>query len=63
MSPSAGCIGGGDLTDPGGVPPLPLPPELEAFKKLIASCGKRNGGGSQKFIKKVDIPSVELLVE
>ena len=46
--------------DPGGVPPLPLPPELEAFKKLIASGRKRNGGGSQKFIKKVDIPSVEL---
>ena len=47
--------------DLGGVPPLP--PELEAFKKLIASGRKRNGGGSQKFIKKVDIPSIELLVE
>ena len=46
--------------DPGGVPPLLLPPELKAFNKLIASCGKRNGGGAQKFFKKVDIPSVEL---
>ena len=44
----------------GGVPLLPLPPDLEAFKRLIASCGKRKGGPSQKFVKKVDIPSVEL---
>ena len=49
--------------DPGGVPPKPLPPNLEAFKKLIASCGKTKGGVSQKFIKKVDIPSVELPAE
>ena len=49
--------------DPGGVPPLLLPPELKAFNKLIASCGKRNGGGAQKFFKKVDIPFVELPVE
>ena len=41
-------------------PPLPLPPDLEAFKKLIASSGKRTGGPAQKFIKKMDIPSVEL---
>ena len=60
---SAGCFGGGVLMDPGGVPPLPLPPELEDFKKLIASGRKRNGGGSQKFVKKVDIPSVELPTE
>ena len=38
----------------------PLPPDLKAFKKLIVSCGKRKGGPSQKFVKKVDIPSVEL---
>ena len=44
----------------GGVPPLPLPPDLEAFKRLIASCGKRKGGPAQKFVKEVDIPSVEL---
>ena len=44
-------------------PPLPLPPDLEAFKKLIASSGKRTGGPVQKFIKKVDIPSVELLAD
>ena len=56
-----GCLGGGLLMDLGGVPPLP--PELEAFKKLIASGRKRNGGGSQKFVKKVDIPSVELPTE
>ena len=41
------------------VPSLPLPPDLEAFKRLIASYGKRKGGPSQKFVKKVDIPSVE----
>ena len=46
--------------DPGGVPLKHLSPDLEAFKKLIASCGKRNGGVSQKNVKKVDIPSVEL---
>ena len=39
-------------------PPLPLPPDLEAFKRLIASSGKRKGGPTQKFVKKVDIPSV-----
>ena len=39
---STGCFGGGVLMDPGGVPPLSLPPELEYFKKLTASCGKRN---------------------
>ena len=43
-----------------GEPPLPLPPNLEAFKKLIASSGKRKGGPAQKFVKKVDIPYVEL---
>ena len=46
--------------DPGGVPPLSLPPNLEAFKTLIASSYKRKGGASNKFVKKVDIPSVEL---
>ena len=40
--------------------PLPLPLDLEAFKKLIAYSGKRKGGPAQKFVKKVDIPSVEL---
>ena len=49
--------------DPGGVPLKPLPPDLEAFKKLIASSGKRTGGVSEKFVKKVDIPSVELPVD
>ena len=39
-----------------GEPPLPLPPDLEAFKKLIASSGKRKGGPAHKFVKKVDIP-------
>ena len=43
--------------------PLPLPPDLEAFNKLIASSGKRKGGPTQKFVKKVDIPSVELPAE
>ena len=49
--------------DYGEVPPLPLPLDLEAFKRLIASSGKRKGGVSQKNFKKVDIPSVELPVE
>ena len=44
-------------------PPLPLPLDLAAFKKLIVSCGKRKGGPSQKFVKKADIPSVELPVQ
>ena len=47
----------------GGEPPFPLPPDLEAFKKLIASSGKRKGGPAQKFVKKLDIPSVELPAE
>ena len=49
--------------DYGEDPTLALPFNLEAFKRLIASCGKRKGGPLQKFVKKVDIPSVELLVE
>ena len=44
-------------------PPLPLPPDLVAFNKLIATSGKRIGGPAQKFVKKVDIPSVELPVD
>ena len=49
--------------DPGGVPPLSLPPDMEAFKRLIAFRGNRKGGASNKFVKKVDIPSVELPAE
>ena len=49
--------------DVGGDLPPPLPPKLDAFKRLVASCGKRKGGPSQKFVKKVDIPSVELLAD
>lgn len=45
--------------DAGGTLPPPLPPELEAFHRLVAPCGKRKGGPSQRFVKKVDIPSVE----
>ena len=52
----------GDLMSCGEVP-LPLPLDLEAFKNLIASSGKRKGGTAQKFVKKVDIPSVELPAE
>ena len=44
--------------------PPPLPPELEAFKFLISSCGKRKGSPlSQSFVKKTDIPSVDLPTE
>ena len=42
----------------GEIPPLHL--DVEAFKRLIASCGKRKRGPSQKFVKKVDTPLVEL---
>ena len=48
---------------PGGEPPPPLPPDLEAFKRLITYCGKRKAGHAPKFVKKMDIPSVELLVD
>ena len=44
-----------------GEPPMPLSPNLEAFKRLITSCGKRKGGPAQKFVKKVDIPFVGFL--
>ena len=49
--------------DAGGDPPPPLPPYLDAFKRLVSTCGKRKGAPSQRFIKKVDIPSVELPVD
>ena len=41
-------------------PPMPLPPDFEVCKRLIASYGKRKGGPSNKFVKKVDSPTVEL---
>ena len=44
-------------------PPLPLPLDLVAFKKLIATKGKRIGGPTHKFVKEVDIPFVELPVD
>ena len=41
--------------DSGGDPLPPLPPELDA------SCGKRKGGPNlQIFVKKADIPSIEM---
>ena len=50
--------------DAGGGPPPPLPHEMEDFKCLIASCGKRKAGSSlQRFVKKANIPSVEFPVE
>ena len=48
--------------DDGGDPPPPLPPELDVFKRLVATYGKRKGG-PHRFAKKVDIPSVELPAE
>ena len=47
----------------GGTLPPPLPPELEAFHHLVASCGKRKGGPSQRFVWKVEIPSVDMVVD
>ena len=48
----------------GSDPPPPLPPELLAFKRLVASSGKQKGNSLvQQFVKKVDIPSVELPAE
>ena len=39
----------------------PLPPKLEAFKHLNSACGKRKGSPlSQSFVKKTDIPLVDL---
>ena len=50
------------IMDFGGDPPLP--PELDAFKRLVASYDKRKGNSLvQQFVKKVDIPSVELPAE
>ena len=46
-----------------GGPPPPLPPELDAFKRLITSYGNRKAGTSiQIFVKKADIQFVELPV-
>ena len=49
--------------DSGEVPVMPLPPDLRAFKRLIASYGNRKEGPSQKFVKKFDISLVELPAE
>jgi len=50
--------------DAGGGPPPP-PPEINAFKRLVVSCGKKKANSNhQKFVKKSDsIPSVEMPVE
>ena len=47
----------------GSSPPIPL--EIDAFKKLVASCGNRKGSPIvQQFLTKVaNIPSAELFVE
>ena len=48
------------LWPPEGVPP-PLPPEIDAFKHLLASYGKRKGSPMvQNFVKKTSIPYVDL---
>ena len=62
MNRALRCLAFVLVMESGRDPPLPLPPEFDAFKRLIASCGKRKGGPLQKFVKKVDIPSVELQV-
>ena len=49
--------------DSGGDPPLSLPPDLDACKIFIATCVKRKGRPSHKFVNKIDIPSVELPAE
>ena len=50
--------------DAGGDPPPPLPPEMDAFKWLVSSYGKRKRGPNlQRFVKKLDIPLVELPAE
>ena len=52
-----------DIMDSGSDPP-PLPPELIAFKCLVASSSKRKGSPLiQQFVKKVDISTVELPAE
>ena len=48
----------------GSDPPPPLPPKFLAFKILVASSGKQKGNSLvQQFVKKVDIPTVELPTE
>ena len=48
----------------GSDPPPPLPSKLLSFKRLVASSGKREGNSLvQQFVKKVDIPTVELPAE
>ena len=50
--------------DVGGDPPPPLPPNLDAFKRLISTCSKRKGGPYLRiFVKKFDIHSGELPTE
>ena len=53
--------------DPGGGPVAspPLPPELEAFRSLIAAVGNHPSFGSQqKFVKKLaNIPTMSLPME
>jgi hypothetical protein len=42
----------------------PLPPELMAFRKLVASCNKFLANDlQQKFVKRLEIPTVALLIE
>ena len=51
------------IMDSGSDPP-PLPPEFIVYKSLVASSGKKKGSTLvQQFVKKVDIPIVELPVE
>jgi len=51
--------------DATGGPRPPLPPKIDAFKRLVASCGKRKANPNQQnFVKKVEsIPSIELPTE
>ena len=47
-----------------GGPPPHLSPEFDAFKHLIASCGKRKADPSiQRFVKKEDILIIELPIQ
>jgi len=57
MFPLAMAPGGGPEA-----PQPPLPPNIDAFRKLVTACNKRSASDSlHKFVKKLDnIPSIDL---
>ena len=52
-----------DQMDPGGVPPLSLPPDLEAFKRLIVSSSKRKGGHLISLLRRLTFLRLSFLLK